>query len=454
MSQVTTRPLGLNVSSSEFGIPLQSNGSMNHNKLDNFLDDPTLSYVAQFRVHQKFVQAHLKGTLNDEQPLLPAFFPPSSYWSSDEKDLFFHGLAVYSRFRPDLIAESIKTKTILDVCLYLDILQTASSAIPSEIHGSFRSSLEPAMELSSKWIQNEEEIAAALTRFDSCTWIPSPGSARRKAENPENRCVCSPQSLLVDYTGPSPVDNSSHTKLRNSYLSHLDFTCLMALESIVREAQFREADKALVALFPTPDSSGQPATQVEGLCELSLIIKLASLFVCFLPAPFAAHLDSPESPVIASEIPKPNPSKLEAYRLMKRLYMRRKRAQSTGRSVDLETIRLRPGRQTMDRKPSKPRPKSYKTKQKKALSNSSGKETSKEPETVVDPEADHVVSVPTPTDEMDQEDEPQYESRRKGGLRKVPRMKNRFLEIGIDSQLASNNNLDLFHLSSLTRLMK
>jgi hypothetical protein len=142
---------------------------MNHNL--NKLEDATLSYVEQFRVHQKFVQAHLKGTLNDQQPLLPAFFPPSSYWSSDEKDLFFHGLAVYSRFRPDLIAESIKTKSIFDVCLYLDILQTASSSIPSEIHGPFRSSLEPAMEVSSTWIQHEEKIAAELTQFDSCTWI-------------------------------------------------------------------------------------------------------------------------------------------------------------------------------------------------------------------------------------------------------------------------------------------
>ena len=234
---------------------------MNHNK-----SDATLSYVAQFRVHQKFVQAHLKGTLNDEQPLLPAFFPPSSYWSSHEKDRFFHGLAVYSRFRPDLIAESIKTKTIFDVCLYLDILQTASSSLPSEIHASLTNSCEPAMEVSSAWIQNEEKIAAALSQFDSCPWIP--GSAEGETENPKNRCVCPPQSLLVDHTGPTPVDRSSYTELKNSYLSHLDCTCLMALEKIVREAQPGEVDSAAIPLSPVAD---QPATQVEGLCELSLI---------------------------------------------------------------------------------------------------------------------------------------------------------------------------------------
>ena len=147
---------------------LQPNGPMNHNK-----SDATLTYLAQFRVHQKFVQAHLKGSLNDEQPL-PSFSSPSSYWSPEEKDLFFHGLAVYSRFRPDLIAESIKTKTTFDVCVYLDHLH---NAIPSEINGSLTSSLEPAMEVSSAWIQNEEKFAAELTQFESCPWVPDAVSA-------------------------------------------------------------------------------------------------------------------------------------------------------------------------------------------------------------------------------------------------------------------------------------
>ena len=164
-------------------------------------------------------------------------------------------------------------------------------------------------------------------------------------------------------------------------------------------------------------------------------------------------MDSPESPTNALEAPKPDSSKLEEYLLLKRLYMRRKRAQSTGKSVDIEAVRLRPGRQTRDRKPSRPRPKSYQKKRKISLVNSSRKESLKEPETVVDPEADHVVSVPAP-DEMDQEEESQNEPWSKTHLKKLPRLRNRFLEIGVDSQLASNNNLDFFHLSSLARLMK
>ena len=224
-------------------------------------------YVAQFRVHQEFVQAHLKGSLNDEQPLLPAFFPPSSYWTSHEKDLFFHGLAVYSRLRPDLIAEGIKTKSTFDVSLYLDILQTASSSNP---HESSRNSLEPAMEVSSRWVQNEEQMAAALLQLDSCTWTPAD----------------------------------------------------------------RETNKPL-----DPEPSG-PSTQIhspieEGLCKLN---ELVTSFYCMTLTLFAAN--PPKSPVVASSTMVDN-SKLEAYQLRKRLYMRRKRAQSTGKSINTDAVRLR-----------------------------------------------------------------------------------------------------------------
>lgn len=228
-------------------------------------------------------KSRARVSLNDEQPLLPAFFPPSSYWTSHEKDLFFHGLAVYSRFRPDLIAESIKTKSTLDVCLYLDMLQSASSSIPSQKPGSLRSSLEPAMEVSSQWIQNEEQIGAALIQLESCTW--NPGSADDETNKPEHRCVCSPKSLLVvDHTELSPVDHSSQTELKKSYLSHLDCTCLMALEKIVREAQVGEVDSMAVSSSPTPNLSGSPATQTyspieDGLCEFFSSIDWPVVFI-------------------------------------------------------------------------------------------------------------------------------------------------------------------------------
>lgn len=426
---------------------------MNDNKSDKILDGCSPSYLAQFRVHQEFVQSHIKGALDDEEPLLPAFFPPSSYWTSHEKNLFFHGLAVYSRFRPDLIAESIKTKTIFDVCLYLDILQKASYSTSS--HGSLRSSLEPAMEVSTAWIQHEEKTAAALIQFDSCTWTP--GFSDRNTKNPNSHCTCSFKSLpAVDYTEPSPVDHSSHTELKMSYLSHLDSTSLMALEKIVREAQLSEVDSGAVPPSPTPDSFGQPTTQtnppIKALCELSSTI---NCFYCLTS--FAAGgienacgdiaLDTPEPPAAGPSIKvfkKPDYSETkDQYLLMKRLYMRRKRAESKGRSANMEAIRLRPGREIRDRKPPRPRPKMYKRKRKIPSSNSSKTKISEKPETGS-----------ASLDEMDEEDEAQYELRSKGGLNKINQTRHRFLEIGVDSQLASTNSLDFFHLSSLVQLMR
>lgn len=63
-----------------------------------------------------------------------------------------------------------------------------------------------------------------------------------------------------------------------------------------------------------------------------------SIVLLYDSTPFAAN--PPKSPVIASSTMVDN-SKLEAYQLKKRLYMRRKRAQTTGKSINTEAIRLR-----------------------------------------------------------------------------------------------------------------
>ena len=148
-----------------------------------------------------------------------------------------------------------------------------------------------------------------------------------------------------------------------------------------------------------------------------------------------------------AEAPKSDSSELDAeYLLMKRLYMRRKRAQYTGKSINTEALRLPPGREC------KPRPKSHK-RGKKGLFNSSRMESSREPKTVV---ADHAVSSPTPVGELDRDDEDESQngpwSRKR--LKKLPRLRNRLIEIGVDSQLASNSDIDFFHLSSLAQLMR
>ncbi|KAF8210294.1 hypothetical protein K438DRAFT_1809429 [Mycena galopus ATCC 62051] len=88
--------------------------------------------------HLTQFQAHLAGTTSQSLP--SSFVPPAGYWSSREKDAFFHALAVHSRLRPDLIADSLKSKSVLDVCAYLDV--------------------------SDSWVDYEEEQADEFAKFE------------------------------------------------------------------------------------------------------------------------------------------------------------------------------------------------------------------------------------------------------------------------------------------------
>lgn len=104
--------------------------------------------------------------------------------------------------------------------------------------------------------------------------------------------------------------------------------------------------------------------------------------------------------------------------------MRRKRAEKSGKPVDPVSIRLRPGREKKIRKPSKPRPKKYSTKNKVKV-------------------------------DSDAEDEDNmYEPHSKSGATRPYRLKRFFQENGIDARMLSHMDLDLFHLSTLARLLR
>jgi len=202
------------------------------------------TFVDEFREHQEALKAHLKGNLPNELPLLPALILPASYWTSAEKDLFFHGLSVYSRLHPELIAQTIRTKTTFDVCVYLDVLAKAAELIEDDDDDENenenedmqlgRPLIEPAMELSEEWIQHEETIAAILMEVDACPCsleVPNEGPSSKQNEK---TCTC-------------PVNPGQHVEeerrsvkeavieKQNRYLNHLDPTCLTVLDWIIRE---------------------------------------------------------------------------------------------------------------------------------------------------------------------------------------------------------------------------
>ncbi len=214
------------------------------------------SYVDEFRKHQEAVKAHLRGTLLDEPPLLPAFIPPASYWTSAEKDLFFHGLTLYSRLQPELIARHIATKTTFDVCVFLDVLNRAAEFEEDEDEigeGYHRTELfEPAVEVSTRWIQREEAIAASLVELDTC-----PGGLVGSRD--DMRCRCPSTSRLYDRGEEEEVVEGRSSV----HLNHLDSTCLMVLENIIRAAE-HEGNNSEQDVLPTLEEEQVPDPASEG----------------------------------------------------------------------------------------------------------------------------------------------------------------------------------------------
>jgi hypothetical protein len=78
--------------------------------------------------HISATRYHLTGAPEyPEPPYAPSFHPPTGYWTSAEKALFFRALTVHSRLRPDLIAASIGTKSTADVAVYLSLLREGAT---------------------------------------------------------------------------------------------------------------------------------------------------------------------------------------------------------------------------------------------------------------------------------------------------------------------------------------
>jgi hypothetical protein len=194
-----------------------------------------MSYADHFHKHQISVQAHLKGRQEDNTTLPSSIFLPASHWTPLEKDLFFHGLTLYSRLRPDLIAEYIKTKSIFEVCVYLHTLQVATISRDHEPEASTRETMEPAIEMSELWVEYEEKMAAGLTPVDSCC-----RSVGYSEEQTQGNCSCGISN--IDIIDAEPRSTPSNHEERQVCMGHLDSACLSVLESIIRESQIEDDD--------------------------------------------------------------------------------------------------------------------------------------------------------------------------------------------------------------------
>lgn len=281
-----------------------------------------MCYEAEFRKHVAQVQCHLSGDYGKQLP--PSFVHPSTYWSSTEKNAFFHALSIHSRLRPDLIAASLGTKSVLDVCTYLDILYVAAADANSPIA---RRSLPCAMEVSDSWIKWEEATAARIQ-----------SECQRDDEGETD-------------TG----ENEINPPQQKDALRMLDACHLAVMESMLREAETKaigleqdvgttsNTDYPRDAVCQSPPVTSSPHTNKSDLSQI-----LEPRTSTPTPTPPCQQEDNPDLTPTSRR------------RLQKRIYMRRKRAEAMGEAFDPESARLRPGRKIREQRPAKIRPKTYK----------------------------------------------------------------------------------------------
>lgn len=414
----------------------------------------SMSYLDDFRKHQISVQAHLKGKQENDPTLPPSFFLPASHWTSSEKDLFFHGLTLYSRFRPDLIAEHIKTKSIFDVCVYLHVLRVSTISRGHEPDASTRETIEPVMEMSERWVEYEEQMAAALTPVDSCC-----RSVENSKKKTQVNCSCASPKIHI-----TSAERGLTPSSQKAYMAHLDSIRLVVLESIIRASQSDDVDIEKPMLLEQESGITPPAephdleSEFQGIiCHFCSLMPSFKLSASPAPTIQPASLE-PSINRLTPLLPLANPDPQESCnphegivkpmftnnshlrRLQKRLYMRRKRAEQVERSLSPVSIELLPGRERRSRKPSKSRPKISHSKQTIGLSSGSSK-------LVFD-------GIQPPIDPSESLDESWIEPRSRGSPTKPHRVKGTFRKNDIDAHTLSEMGLDIFHLPTLARLMR
>ncbi|KAG5643165.1 hypothetical protein DXG03_001495 [Asterophora parasitica] len=470
-------------------------------------------YATRFREHLADVRAHLAGL--DRNHLQPSYIPPTGYWTPSEKSTFFHSLGVYSRFRPDLVAACIGTKTVVDVCAYIDALDGALSRDRHLLPP--RSGLEGAMEVSAAWTRREEQMVEGLSSLEP-EWEAQTMLLQREEEVSAKR-VSAATGGASSSTGHETWESDRRRHwAQEDVLSQLDCHHLRVMEGILKEAEFGDPDveDALPEDQPVAGNTAQmplpppenPSDRTSHLGDAMMIDPillgipvpdqplqnnlpprhLEPLTLPPAPNPSdprppcnpASSPPSPQVPALpqaSSYARSPSPeggrelaqdpsdlSPVSRRRFQKRLYMRRKRASLRGEEASAVVAKLRPGRKVV-RKTPKSRRKTLTNESEPQGDSVDGEDALMDVDqdvvAVTRPSSSILVETLSQADEEDDEeeegidsdDESQPRKGNKGGLTKHYKIKRGFAVKGIDADTLLNNDLGFFHLSTLSRLM-
>ncbi|RDB16963.1 hypothetical protein Hypma_002638 [Hypsizygus marmoreus] len=471
--------------------------------------DAETTYASQFRRHLADFRAHLAGV--DVENLQPSFVPPTGYWTHSEKETFFHSLTVFSRFRPDLIAARIGTKTVMDVCTYIDTLDEALAQNQHLL--SLREDFDVAMEVSNDWVRWEETRAEVLTALE-LQWESELLSVQREEEISAKQ---SSSSIVVEGNFGKDELNGWELGLRRRWsqedtLKRLSVDHLRVLEGILREGDTHniepedspvpgthpEDHQGQTLILPPPKSQSPVRPILPSV--VSDLIGPALLKLSGHPFPNSGNTAlvqptnaSPcpkDSSYIPSPLPQPRPTSIllqpdsrspspeneqatlgssalspaSRRRFQKRLYMRRKRATERGEEVVAAVAKLRPGRKGKD-KPHKKSRRRTSDRKDASQNNEKAGEIPMDIEQDATFPADAVATDVHPVNGLESpknpsvcpldDNEEEQESARNipSGLTKPYKIKKQFAAKGINADILTEGNLGLFHLSTLSRFM-
>ena len=362
---------------------------------------PTLHsspFDAHFDAHISATRHYFTGAPHPpEPPYAPSYHPPTGYWTAAEKALFFHALSTHSRFRPDLIASSIGTKSLLDVMIYLALLQDGAQD-PTAVRGAIaRDQFPAAHEVSAELVALEDAHAALPAHTDETASTAARAEAVRTMRNS--------MRVRKGEGGKGPArDRAGQQARREAFerwraeqegawaredsLARLDGIALQAMDRMLR-----------VDEESAPVASTTSALPVAG-----------------------PSTSRPTVPGDDSEDALANLSPASRRRTYKRLYMRRKRAEARGDIPQLNPTRLKTGRKATAQ--------SKQHRQRRASLDNS-----------------------TDNEDGDRSDDAE-QKRRLHGTTRPYKVQHELDELGIGAEYMRENDLGLFRLGALWRLMR
>ncbi|KAG2070055.1 hypothetical protein BDR04DRAFT_1100734 [Suillus decipiens] len=436
---------------------------VNRLAVHGFADAPYIyiDYLPSFRAHLQDTRAHLAGSIPiydtshpipstsstlpphtnqdsvpsspeqvQEGPELPPHESKRTIWSSSlsswsqaEVDAFFHALSVYSRWRPDLIAEAVKTKGEVEVVEFLINLDSCARPCATETAPA-------AIEVSDEWVVAEEAMAAALAieevhgeleelealrrkrvRDAKTDMIPRGKRRRVMVEGGTDELVACEDSEREDSEDKSMNGEVVKGKARfEKWHAH-------KIATWKRDDLLKELDNLHLQVLDAMLREDKEARKGENLSR-------------------EASAD-----VISQDLEMEVLSPTSRRRHTKRLYMRRKRAQLRGEDVVPVTLaRMKPGR---------------KGKEKAAQV---VEETEKEG---VLPSGNEIRTMTPdlaePDSEADDDDVGDKASTKKhinvGGKTRYQKIRSDFENAGINASYLGEHGMDLFHLGRLGKLM-